>query len=232
MTAEQDAQLESVGVLAEPVRRSLYRYVVGRADAVSREQAADAVGVPLHTAKFHLDRLVEGGLLEVDFRRLTGRSGPGAGRPAKLYRRAERQVSVSLPERRYDVVGDVLAEAVDRSLTGQVTVADAVRTAAHEHGCRLAERYAQEHPTPRSGDTGTWSRTAELLAEQGYEPRMADDELALANCPFDRLAQEHTALVCGVNLALVEGVVERLDADGLTPELAPRPGFCCVRIRR
>jgi predicted ArsR family transcriptional regulator len=232
MTDELDARLESVGVLAEPVRRSLYRYVVGQPAAVSREQAADAVGLPRHTVKFHLDRLVDGGLLEAEFRRLTGRSGPGAGRPAKLYRRADQEVSVSLPERRYDLVGEVLADAVDRSLTGEVAVADAVRDAAHEHGRSLAEHFREQHPAPAaSGAADAWSSTAELLADQGYEPRTTDTGLALANCPFDRLAEQHTQLVCGVNLALIEGVVGGLDATGLSPELAPSPGFCCVRIR-
>lgn len=229
MGDELDTRLESVGVLAEPVRRALYRYVVSQPGAVSREQASDAVGVPRHTAKFHLDRLVEAGLLEVEFRRLTGRTGPGAGRPAKLYRRAEQQLSVSLPERRYDLVGDVLADAVDRSLSGETGLADAVRRAAREHGCRLAERFAEAHSSDTEGEP--WSRAAELLAEQGFEPRLWDGGLALANCPFDRLAKEHTELVCGVNLALVQGMVEGLGASGLSPALAPCPGFCCVRIR-
>jgi predicted ArsR family transcriptional regulator len=226
-----DAQLESVGVLAEPVRRALYRYVVGQDGAVSREQAADAVGLARHTVKFHLDRLVEGGLLDVEFRRLTGRSGPGAGRPSKLYRRAAREVQVSLPERRYDLVGEVLADAVDRSLAG-VPVADALREAAHERGRELAQRFCEGHREVRATEVaGHRSSTAELLADQGYEPRTTECGLALANCPFDRLAAQHTELVCGVNLALIEGVVDGLGATGLTPELAPRPGFCCVQVR-
>ena len=59
--------------LAEPVRRDLYLYVVGQPEPVSRDQAAAGVGVPRHTAKFHLDRLVEEGLLDTEFRRLSGR---------------------------------------------------------------------------------------------------------------------------------------------------------------
>jgi predicted ArsR family transcriptional regulator len=228
---ELDERLASVGVLAEPVRRALYRYVVAQPDAVSREQAAEAVALPRHTVKFHLDRLVDGGLLDVEFRRLTGRSGPGAGRPAKLYRRADHDVSVSLPERRYDLVGEVLAEAVDRAISGEVEVADALRDVAHDQGVELAQRFVREHATTAAADSiEPCARTAALLSEQGYEPRTTEGELALTNCPFDRLAKQHTELVCGVNLALIEGVVEGLEATGLTPELAPRPDFCCVRI--
>jgi len=111
-------QAAQIGALADDNRRALYEYVAGEPEPVGREQAATAVGLPLHTASFHLDRLVAEGLLEVEFRRLTGRTGPGAGRPSKLYRRAERAFAVSLPPRRYDLVGDILAEAVSRAGDG------------------------------------------------------------------------------------------------------------------
>ena len=124
MADELSRQAARIGALAEPVRRELYEYVVAQREAVSREQAADGVAVPLHTAKFHLDRLVGEGLLETEYRRLTGRTGPGAGRPAKLYRRAERELTVSLPERRYDLAGEILAEGVERSLSRAGTVDD------------------------------------------------------------------------------------------------------------
>src|SRR5690606_29150594 len=126
------------GALAEPTRRELYRYVAAETEPVSREQAANALGLPLHAVKFHLDRLVADGLLDVEFRRLSGRSGPGAGRPAKLYRRSARQFAVSLPDRRYDLVGDVLATAIDRSMREGIDISEAVRNAAEDTGRRLA----------------------------------------------------------------------------------------------
>jgi predicted ArsR family transcriptional regulator len=106
--------VESIGALAEPVRRALYEWVVGQAAPVSRDQAAAGAGVPRHTAKFHLDKLVADGLLETEFRRLTGRRGPGAGRPAKLYRRSPREVAVTLPPRRYELAARIMAAALDR----------------------------------------------------------------------------------------------------------------------
>ncbi len=112
------SQAAGIGVLADATRRALYEYVVAQPGPVGREQAAAAVDLPLHRASFHLDRLVAEGLLDVEFRRLTGRSGPGAGRPSKLYRRADREFAVSLPERRYDLVGDILAAAVARAAEG------------------------------------------------------------------------------------------------------------------
>src|SRR6476661_4260502 len=130
-------RVTKLGSLADPVRRALYRFVTEQPDAVSRDQAADGVDVPRHTAKHHLDRLVDEGLLVTEFRRLTGRSGPGAGRPSKLYRRAEDEVEVSLPHRRYDLAGAVLADAVGRSLAG-TPLTEAVHEAATAAGNRVA----------------------------------------------------------------------------------------------
>ena len=107
------------------MRRALYRWVVTQAEPVSRDQAAAGAGVPRHTAKFHLDRLVADGLLEAEFRRLTGRRGPGAGRPAKLYRRSARQVSVTLPPRQYELAAQIMAAALDRGGTPEALAAAA-----------------------------------------------------------------------------------------------------------
>lgn len=218
MEDELSVQATGIGALAEPVRRDLYRYVVGQADAVSREQAAEGVGVPLHTAKFHLDKLVDSGLLTVEFRRLTGRTGPGAGRPSKLYRRAEGELSVSLPQRRYDLAGRILAAAVERAAADRVPVDSAVREAARAEGRRAAEVAGAEE-------------VADVLVDHGYEPRRRDDELVLANCPFDALVADHTALVCGLNEQFVGGLLDGLDCTEWRACLDPEPGLCCVKLR-
>jgi predicted ArsR family transcriptional regulator len=232
---ELDEQVAGIGALVEPARRALYLYVASQLDAVGREEAASAVGLPLHSAKFHLDRLVDEGLLEVEFRRLSGRTGPGAGRPSKLYRRSSRQLSVSLPERRYDLAGDVLASAIDRSVRAAVPVVDAVRESAAEEGRRLAtesggDTRSTQPAAPARRERSDLDRTAHVLARQGYEPRTSEGEISLANCPFDRLATEHTELVCGMNVALVGGIIEGLGIRTLTADLAPEPGLCCVRV--
>jgi predicted ArsR family transcriptional regulator len=170
------------GALADPVRRELYRWVVAQAEPVSRDQAASGAGVPRHTAKFHLDRLVTDGLLETEFRRLTGRRGPGAGRPAKLYRRSPREVAVTLPPRRYELAARIMAAALDRGGS-----AEALAEAAAEVG-----------------------RTANLGA-LGYEPHERAGVVQLLNCPFHALAREHTALVCGMNLHLVAALLAGSD---------------------
>jgi predicted ArsR family transcriptional regulator len=217
-------QLAGVGVLVEPARRRLYEYVLAERAPVSREQAAAAVGIAAHSVKFHLDKLVAAGLLEVEFRRLTGRTGPGAGRPAKLYRRSPREVALSVPPRRYDLAGEVLAGAVDRALRESVPVDEAVRRVAGEVGRELAAEPDDDRPA------GEMERTSRVLERHGYEPCVVDTELCLANCPFDRLASDHTELVCGLNLALVEGVLDGLEVHSLRARLAPQPGFCCVKV--
>ena len=176
------------------------------------------VQVPRHTAKFHLERLVDEGLLDTEFRRLTGRTGPGAGRPAKLYRRAADEVSVSLPDRRYDLAGAVLADAIELSLTGEVPLPAAVSAAAAAAGARVADRAA---PTDRR--TSQLRRVASVLEEEGYEPRLDDNVMTLTNCPFDRLASGHTELVCGLNLVLVGAVADRLGCTDVVAELDPGP---------
>src|SRR5512139_3630405 len=112
MSDRFETGVSGVSALAEPARRALYLYVAAQPGPVSREQAAEGCSLPSHSAKFHLDRLVDAGLLEVEFRRLSGRTGPGAGRPAKLYRRGSREVGVSLPDRHYEVPAEILATAI------------------------------------------------------------------------------------------------------------------------
>jgi predicted ArsR family transcriptional regulator len=221
------AQVTSIGALAEPTRLALYRHVAGATEPVSREQAAAAMDLPLHSVKFHLDRLVQEGLLEVEYRRLTGRSGPGAGRPSKLYRRAERQISVSLPERRYDIAGEVLAAAVDWSAREGIPIAEAVQQVAHDTGSRIA---GTTIPPRRAGRAAITAGLVDVLANHGYEPRLVGDDVCLTNCPFDRLAAEHTRLVCGMNLALVDGVIDGLHIQSMSARLEPQPGFCCVKV--
>jgi predicted ArsR family transcriptional regulator len=221
-------RVAGVAMLAEPVRRDIYLFVVGQPEPVSRDQAAAGAGVPRHTAKFHLDKLVEEGLLATEFRRLSGRSGPGAGRPAKLYRRAPGEVAVSLPERRYDLAGALMAEAIERSVRDGTSVLDALSAAAAEFGATLGNTALATAETSPSPDAST-DATCQVLAASGYEPHLVDDTILLRNCPFHALAREHTSLVCGMNLALVRAVTDRVGGS-LTPRLDPGDGRCCVVV--
>jgi predicted ArsR family transcriptional regulator len=223
-----DARVTSIAVLAEPVRRALYRFVGGRSEPVSREEAAAGVGVALHTAKFHLDKLVDDGLLDVEYRRPPGRGGPGAGRPSKLYRRSSREVSVSVPERHYELVGRLLATAVTDAQREDVPVSDALRQAVRREGRSLGRVVLESAgSTRRSAIRDSAIRT---LEDCGYEPRMDAHGVTLVNCPFYSLAREYTDLVCGMNLDLIDGLLSCLERPGLEAKLDPAPGRCCVRL--
>ena len=219
--SDRSAQVCAVAALAEPTRRRLYDHVAGQPGPVSRDEAAAAAAVPRATAAFHLDRLVDDGLLEVHFERRTGRTGPGAGRPAKLYRRADCTVEVSFPERHYDLAGDLLAAAMAAAEESGESPRAVLARLAYERGRDLG---AGAPP----GD----GRAAALgvLEHHGFEPRVEDGAVTLANCPFHTLAREHTDLVCGMNLRLLEGVLDGVPAADLKARLQPAPGRCCVRL--
>ena len=223
------SRVTSIAALAEPVRRALYLYVVRQPEPVSREQAAAAVGVARHVAKFNLDKLEECKLLDVEFARPAGRRGPGAGRTAKLYKQAVGEVEVSLPERQYDLVGRIMAEAITESEQNCVPIADALRGAATQAGRDLAAEVNRSAGTPPSPD-GALDAVREVLAENGYQPRHADDGLSLANCPFHTLAQAHNSLICGINRDLIDSLVQASAPGEAKAELKPTPGMCCVRI--
>lgn len=205
----------AVAALADPVRRSLYDFVAASDHAIGRDEAASALTLGRSTAAFHLDRLAQEGLLEVEFRRLGGRTGPGSGRPAKLYRRATATVAVSLPERRYELAGHVLASAIEQADERGTPVRDAVRRVAEEAG--------------RSAGAAAAS-FEDALAANGFEPRVeAGGDLVLGNCPFHQLAREHAGLVCDLNLELIRGVAAGCDEHDRVIVQDPNAGRCCVR---
>lgn len=207
------SHVSAIAALDEPTRRRLYEFAVGQPAPVSRDEAAEAVGAPRATVAFHLDKLVAEGLLDVVYERRTGRTGPGAGRPSKLYRRSSSHITVSLPERRYELAARLMASALESS--GEPP-RDALRRCAHEFGKSLGVGRADSH--------------VEVLRELGFEPRTDGGTVVLVNCPFDSLAQQHTELVCGMNLGLIDGILDGLGVTGVTARLEPQPGRCCVQL--
>jgi predicted ArsR family transcriptional regulator len=210
--------ISRIAALAEPTRRRLYEFVAGLRRPVGRDEAAQEMGIARNTAAFHLDKLVDEGLLSATHERLSGRSGPGAGRPAKLYRRATEEVGVSLPSRSYDLAGSLLAEAVERADRTGGPVRESLAACAREAGRRIG------------GAAPDGAALDGVLADHGYEPYVEDDELRLANCPFHDLAQRHTALVCGMNCDLIGGVLEGMADDAREARLDPAAERCCVVI--
>lgn len=231
MGNDLDARLDQVAALGEPVRRALYRFVAAQPEPVTREQAAAGVGVAQHTAKFHLDRLVDGRLLEASYRRPPGRGGPGAGRPAKVYRRSDTDLDVSLPERRYDLAGRLLVKAVAQAERTGSPVSDALQSVATQAG-RAAGTQAASNLGWRAPQEAVEAEVLDALTADGYEPRRDGDGITLANCPFHALAGEATELVCGMNRAYLAGVLDGIGATTFDAKLDPARGRCCVRLSR
>lgn len=207
--------LARLSSLDDPLRQRLYEYVAEHDEPISREQAAAALGIGRTLAAYHLDKLAQAGFLATRYQRPAGRSGPGAGRPAKLYRLAEQELTVSVPPRDYELLACLLIESVERDPSG--TVRAVIKETAREAGRRAGDEPGRD--------------LIAALRHCGYQPRSGTQgDVELRNCPFHRLAQEHRELVCGLNLSLVQGVIAGTD-DRSHATLDPAPGRCCVTIQ-
>jgi predicted ArsR family transcriptional regulator len=212
--------LNAVSLLEEPVRRRLYDWVTRQARPVGREEAAKALKIGRALATFHLDKLAAAGLLDSAYRRLTGRSGPGAGRPARVYWRAGREFRINLPERQYELAAGLFASTLER-ITAE-PVPPVLRALASELGQAIGGRTHSRLPT---------RRLVAALEAAGYQP-LAESAgtIRLRNCPFDALVQQHRPLMCGTNLALAQGIARGAGVTDLLPRLDPQPGQCCVEF--
>jgi predicted ArsR family transcriptional regulator len=207
--------LAGLSHLDDPLRRRLYQYVTECDGPVSREQAAAAASIGRTLAAYHLDKLADAGLLTISYQRPAGRSGPGAGRTAKLYTRATQEMSVSVPPRDYELLAQLLVTSVEQDAGGAVR--EAVNAAAAEAGRRAG------------GESG--GNILGALRNCGYLPRAGDDgRIMLRNCPFHAVAQDHRDVVCGLNLRLVEGVIAGCGDPHAHAELDPHPDHCCVVV--
>jgi len=221
-----DRNVTGIGVLADPVRRRLYEFVCSQDQPVSRDQAAHAVGIARHKAKFHLDRLEAEGLLEADYVRLTGRSGPGAGRPAKRYRRGRKEFAITLPARDYELAGAIMADAISASARTGTPILKAIYSAAAVRGRALADATADR----LHGAEAALDLAVRILGEHGYEPRRTDHAVVMANCPFHALATGRTELICGMNHSMLGGFVDAAAPGLLDARLEPAENRCCVTL--
>ena len=225
-----ERSLEAVGMLADDLRRRMYLFIRDRRRPVSRDEAAEASGISRKLAAFHLDKLVEIGLLKAHYVRLSGRRGPGAGRPSKVYEPAETEVAISIPSRSYDFAGRLLLKALARSETGRSAL-ESVRDEAYEEGLDVGRAVRREKRLRSPGTRKTMLVLKEILSDRGYEPYHDDDgTLRLRNCPFHVLARQSVELVCGMNHAFIAGLLDGLGSKAVTAKLDPRPGECCVGI--
>jgi predicted ArsR family transcriptional regulator len=218
MAPDRLEDVDALSALGDATRRRVYEHVCAQGRPVGREDVASALGIGRTLAAYHLDRLAAEGLLSVSYERRSGRSGPGAGRPAKMYDRSEREVAVSIPPRDYGVAARLLAHAAAHDEHGGTR--RALRDAADSLGREIGAEAADAPDL------------APLLRARGYEPFDDDGVMRLRNCPFHAVAQRHPEVVCDMNLSLLGGLLAGLGADDVEAALEPGPGRCCVAIRR
>ncbi len=221
------SELSSLAALGDPTRRRLYAYVVSRRSGVGRDEAARAAGISRMLAAFHLDKLVAAGLLAAEYRRLTGRRGPGAGRPSKIYRRSPRQFAVMLPARRYLDAAHLFATAVEAAGPRGTR---ALHRAAVAFGREMGVA-ARGLAGPKPAHERLLEAAEQVLRAYGFEPARSNGSLLLYNCPFDALTQGHRETVCHMNREMLTGFVEGLKLKGVTAQLRPHDQRCCVLLR-
>jgi predicted ArsR family transcriptional regulator len=220
---------QAISALVDPSRRALFDYVRRQDHPVSREEAADAQRMSRNLAAFHLDKLVEAGLLNARYEAPSDQPR-GRGRTPKVYEPAHDMITVTIPQRRYELIAEILAAAV----ADEPTHADvAAARHAHERG-RAIGAQARDGGDVVSGDVVSGDVVSgdvvTVLASLGFEPEQRGRQVLLHNCPFHALAAQQTELVCGLSLALVGGLIEGLAAAGTDARLVPRDGACCVEL--
>ena len=224
------SDLEAVAALEDPVRGSLYEVIREAGRPVSREEAAAAAGISRKLAAFHLEKLLSLGLLEATYAQPANRRGR-PGRVPKVYVIADREFAVSIPTRRYDVLGEVLLDALERTSDDGKAAQEAV-AAASRRGRVAGESIRQEKRLGRVGPERTLAAAAEFLGEAGFEPERPDGRtVQLRNCPFRALAQKWPDLVCVINHAYLDALVEGIGSDQVHATLSRPAGMCCVELR-
>lgn len=226
----REDELDLLALLGDDTRRAVYFAVRDADGALTRKDVAGQLGISVHLAAFHLEKLLEGGWLTAYYQRPPGRGGPGAGRSAKYYEPADIEVAVTIPPRSYQRLSGMLVEAVTSQGEGE-TGEDAAVRVAREHGYDDGSRVRRAHRLRRPGRARTLDLVAQFLEEQGYEPYRVAGAIGLGNCPFRGLAVEAPELVCTANHAYLEGLIHGVGGAALPAVLAcRRQGDCCVML--
>ncbi|WP_020576857.1 helix-turn-helix transcriptional regulator [Actinopolymorpha alba] len=220
MPAPERGPWLAVATLVDPSRRAIYEYVRAQGRPVTRDDAASSLSISHNLAAFHLDKLVDAGLLRAGYE-VPPSQPRGRGRTPKVYEAAEGGVALTIPERRYDLMAEILANAV---VDDRPDARAAALRIARERGEQIGRLQRQDDERP-----GLHA----VLAQLGFEPHSepSGGRTTLRNCPFHALVGRQPALVCGLNLAFVSGLLAGLGVEGAEPVLDPRPGACCVEVR-
>jgi predicted ArsR family transcriptional regulator len=208
-------RLDSIG---DRELRETLLFARAQPQPVTADEVAAAQRIHRNVARGRLERLAEAGLLIASFERRTGRTGPGAGRPAKTYRVAPELTAIEFPERRYEqligLVVDVLPNRARRDRLHEVGIAFG-RELARKAQLRSAKRFqtALARVCTALGGLGYQASVAEVIGERAV--------ITTATCPLRPLVRANPRLATldrGMWAALVarglEGIgIDQVDCD-------------------
>lgn len=198
-----------VAALGDPTRRRAFFHVRGAGEPQSKDQVAAELGIDRRLAGFHLDKLVDQGFLKADFRRRTGKSGPGAGRPAKMYSPTDTEVAVALPERHYDLLASLLLKAAtDQS---GAPPGDVLERVGYEFGLQVGlSEVANGRVAPDEAATAAAREVARVLSRYGFAATTSEEggaTITACACPFEDLAFQDPERICGLDRAIWKGML-------------------------
>lgn len=218
----------AIAALDDDVRSALYAFVRAADGPVTREAAAEAVEISRKLAAFHLDKLVDAGLL---VSRIQAVGVPRVGRTPKVYEPAAADIVVHVPPREPEVLAEILVQAV-LTERGDERAEQAVMRVARERGLAVGSTERDRVRPGRVGAERALGLAGSLLEQHGFEPARSEGGLRLRNCPFHPHASTAPELVCGLNHAFLCGLLEGLQAEATVQAvLAPSPGACCVQLQ-
>lgn len=225
--ASLDSQIADLtAALGDPTRRAIYVAIRESPEPMTTARIAELFEIHPNVARHHLDKLATDGWLVVSHRRHTGKSGPGAGRPAKTYEASKREVSIHFSPRRYELLVELLMRVLQRVAPDQVS------GIAQEVGMEYGRELAEEIGAPEdAGYAEAVQAVAVAMTGLGFsmDPDVEGQRLLTSHCPFGEAASDHPDVVCSLDRGIITGLVGSLGA-GCEPVLVPhsQPGDDCV----
>ena len=202
----------ALGALKDFTRRDILLRFYADRKARSVEDVAREAGVHRSVAFEHLERLVALGYLEVTQRRGL------PGKPAKIYKLTGGPVQISHPMRRYDVVAESLARALEEA--GDPG-AEIVRRAGRSFGESIAVPGAK-----------TAMAALEPMVEMGAEYEVQrDGVLSCTNCLFAEVCRK-APIICDFHAGIIEGLVARTAVRAGVAALGFRDPYGCAYALR
>lgn len=221
-----ESAITAVATLHDDLRRSMYAFVRRVRRPVTREEAAATVGISRKLAGFHLDKLVDVGLLSARYAAVERK----VGRAPKVYELTDADVRVTIPQRQPELLAEILLDAVLTASAAEPAREVALRAAA-DRGREIGTAARARTRPGRLGVERALTLVVQVLERHGFEPvREGSRRVRLRTCPFQPLVGKAPELVCGMNRAVLAGVLDGMDATTVQAVLDPRAGECCVEL--